>query len=756
MLRSTLLQVVAGFLLLTAPVAQAQWEYACGVPAQSIGAVGRSGHWLFVNGVYPDEQLALSTDGGGSWRQSTLWNGSHAYAVVETSQDTIPVILFNRKVRRSTDLGITWVTVPGAIESETVVGLAFSRGTGNPAHGILIAATTTHGVYRSVDAGVQWVPSNAGLPSTSLTTALAIDSVFLVATSDKKVFRSVDNGVSWTSSSTGITDTNVTALAAVGRDAFAASGTRVYRSSDAGATWAKYEQEVPSEIKSLVPITTSATGAAPILFAVCSGEYYRRAPGDTGWTPGTTSWLSYSHVGGIASVDTVLLLANGTMLLRSLDAGTTWYPVGPLGDTQVLANGHTSSKNATPRLYSRLFTSTDRGSSWIGMRQHTSWPNVTAIAVSCDTSLTGHDQIVIGTDSAEVDRSTDGGASWTRLRVSDGPLTPHVVLGVAEIDGRVFASIQSSRYYHAAGDTIAGIHRTTDGGASWTKMNTPGLTDTLIISLDAFRGKTGGRVLFAGGWETLFRSTDDGATWQDIASGVLHAGRKFMRSLGPDLWLCTQGTHFVEYLDDGTLVVTDDSARVYRSTDDGVTWQDRTGDLNAVFVRGFAVTRSRIDPAHVSMAVCTDNDILTSTEGGTHWDPFWEGSYRFSFGAPLTADEEYVYAGPGWLRRRPWSQAAVADVLPSTGIPSAYGLEQNYPNPFNPSTMITYQLPARTHVHLAVFNILGQQVMVLQNGEYAAGPHAVRFDASGLPSGVYFYRLDAGVFRQTRKCVLVR
>jgi photosystem II stability/assembly factor-like uncharacterized protein len=706
--------------------------------------------------MYAGDPLAMSTDGGGSWRQSTNLIGSNAFAVVETSQDTIPLLIWNWKVCRSTDLGITWATVPGSIDSEAVVSLAFSPGTGKPAHGILIAATATHGVYRSVDAGVQWVRSNAGLPATSLTTALAIDSVFLVATSDKKVFRSVDNGLSWTSSSTGITDTNVTALAAVGRDAFAASGTRVYHSSDAGASWAMYEQEVPSEIKSLVPITTSATGGAPILFAVCSGEYYRRVPGDTAWTPGTTSWPLYSYLGGIASVDTVLFLANGTMLLRSLDAGATWYPVGPIGDTEVLANGHTSSKNMSPRLYSRLFTSTDRGSSWIGMRQHTPWPNVTAMSVSCDTSLTGHDRIVIGTDSAEVDRSTDGGASWTRLRVSDGPLTPHVVLGVTEIDGRVFASIQSSRYYHAVGDTIAGIHRTTDGGASWTKMNTAGLTDTLIISLDAFRGKAGGRVLFAGGWKTLFRSTDDGATWQDIASGVLHTGRKFMRSLGSELYLCTQGTSLVQYLDDGSIIVTNDSARVYRSTDDGITWEDKTGDLKAGIVRGFAVARSRVDPAHVSMAACTDDDILTSMDGGNQWSSFWQGAYRFSFGAPLAADEEYVYAGPGWLRRRPWSQATVTDVLPVADIPSAFGLEQNYPNPFNPSTMITYQLPVRTHVQLAVFNVLGQQVLVLQNGEYAAGPHAVRFDAAGLPSGVYFYRLDAGAYTQTRKCVLVR
>ena len=92
----------------------------------------------------------------------------------------------------------------------------------------------------------------------------------------------------------------------------------------------------------------------------------------------------------------------------------------------------------------------------------------------------------------------------------------------------------------------------------------------------------------------------------------------------------------------------------------------------------------------------------------------------------------------------------------SEGQISTFELYQNFPNPFNPTTTIAYQLPVRTHVRLGIFNVLGQEVMALQNGEYAAGPHVVRFDASGLPSGVYFYRLEAGVFTQTRKCVLVR
>jgi hypothetical protein len=89
-------------------------------------------------------------------------------------------------------------------------------------------------------------------------------------------------------------------------------------------------------------------------------------------------------------------------------------------------------------------------------------------------------------------------------------------------------------------------------------------------------------------------------------------------------------------------------------------------------------------------------------------------------------------------------------------IPGEYRLYQNYPNPFNPSTTIRYGLPHKSAVQLTVFNTLGQLVATLVEGEQEAGYHEVKFDASGLSSGVCFYRLKAGDFVQTRKLLLLR
>jgi hypothetical protein len=88
--------------------------------------------------------------------------------------------------------------------------------------------------------------------------------------------------------------------------------------------------------------------------------------------------------------------------------------------------------------------------------------------------------------------------------------------------------------------------------------------------------------------------------------------------------------------------------------------------------------------------------------------------------------------------------------------PVTYALHQNYPNPFNPSTTIGYSLPKAAIVSLQVFNTLGQEVASLVSEHKEAGYHQATWNASNVPSGIYFYRLQAGDFRETRKMILLR
>jgi len=135
----------------------------------------------------------------------------------------------------------------------------------------------------------------------------------------------------------------------------------------------------------------------------------------------------------------------------------------------------------------------------------------------------------------------------------------------------------------------------------------------------------------------------------------------------------------------------------------------------------FKVVRSLFDGETYFWRVCARN------AGG--WGPFSEGR-RF--------------------------QSVFTSVEKMEDRPTCVRLYENYPNPFNPLTTIRYGLPNRSHVTLTVFNTLGQQVAVLQNAEQEAGYHEVQFDASGLASGVYFYRMQAGDFVATKRLLLLR
>jgi len=114
----------------------------------------------------------------------------------------------------------------------------------------------------------------------------------------------------------------------------------------------------------------------------------------------------------------------------------------------------------------------------------------------------------------------------------------------------------------------------------------------------------------------------------------------------------------------------------------------------------------------------------------------------------------YAATGGG-IWHRPLSEVLSVDSGPSSR-PESFRLFQNYPNPFNPTTDIGYQISSGGFVTLKVYDVLGRTVATLVNGRQSTGYHSVTFDARGMPSGVYFYRLVSAPTSITRKLVLLK
>ena len=109
-------------------------------------------------------------------------------------------------------------------------------------------------------------------------------------------------------------------------------------------------------------------------------------------------------------------------------------------------------------------------------------------------------------------------------------------------------------------------------------------------------------------------------------------------------------------------------------------------------------------------------------------------------------------AGAAWVYTR-----GASSVRGQSGqVPQQFGLEQNYPNPFNPTTTFSFNIPHSTFVILKIYNVLGREVATLVNENRAAGRYKTQWDATGVASGLYFYRLEAGEFVETRKLALLR
>uniref|UniRef100_A0A7V2ZJ26 T9SS type A sorting domain-containing protein n=1 Tax=Ignavibacterium album TaxID=591197 RepID=A0A7V2ZJ26_9BACT len=232
----------------------------------------------------------------------------------------------------------------------------------------------------------------------------------------------------------------------------------------------------------------------------------------------------------------------------------------------------------------------------------------------------------------------------------------------------------------------------------------------------------------------VLRSTNNGVNWTG-SEVVFGAGIKFLRQVGLKWFAAT-------------------SNGIYRSTNFGVSWELSGLEGNNV---NFIAIKSSTDTLTL-FASTNDSGVFFSTDNGTTW-------FSSNSGLPTTnitglrSTGTYLYAGTGgeglWRIKINDLITNVDEESYST-IPSQFYLSQNFPNPFNPSTKISWQSPVGSRQILKVYDILGNEVATLVDEFKEAGRYEIEFDARNLSDGIYFYRLQADNFVQTKKMILIK
>ena len=207
-------------------------------------------------------------------------------------------------------------------------------------------------------------------------------------------------------------------------------------------------------------------------------------------------------------------------------------------------------------------------------------------------------------------------------------------------------------------------------------------------------------------------------------------------------------------------------------------WQNNGG--NPIIWEKHSIDDSYSGPLEVCAAdIDNDGDIDVAATAGIGGEVAWwsnEGGYPIQWVKYIIASNFYdawplsladidsdgdvdVVAGSSSLDEiRFWESSLITSVEGNSKntVPGQFELFNNFPNPFNPKTTIRYTLPTSDVVLIKVFNVLGKEISTLVNEEKSAGGYRCEWDAGGFPSGVYFYSLTTGDFRETKKMILFK
>ncbi len=590
----------------------------------------------------------------------------------------------------------------------------------------------------------------------------------------------------------------------------------IFKSTDAGKTWSPINNGITNLTIGHIEMDPNNSN---ILFAAAGrlsgfgggsnaefGEILRTTNGGQKWTRqyGGYSFLPFSYLKiDDANPNIVYAAASDRGFFKSTDNGISWFQTtynapyyNPGHIISIATNKSKPNWLITNSYGGGVFLSEDGANSWSSANKGYTGCGVTDMAVAYDDPLK-----TVAVARSSIFKSTDGGDNWFGIgsmgkRFNNMPIGPSEMRSIAfhPIDSNIMVSTDMERK----------IFKTTDGGGTWrTVFELPGDEIKTIAYVPSnpnilFAGAT-----IRGGYQIdrpfpfdptqssygVLKSIDGGETWKYINIGLESTTKNInhiaVHPTSPD-------TVYIGELNSG----------VYKSVDGGNSWFKSSNGIIVPDIRAIAIDYSN---PKIVYAGIQRGSIYKSTNSGQDWllsnmgmdpeaairsiviDPInsqtiyagdWHSGvycsidagkswYHFNKGLrtravqklAITKDGKYLYAGTqgeGVFRLKLEKITTPISIEDKNNFPSSYELYQNFPNPFNPTSRIKFSLPKSVFTKLSIYDILGREVKSLINQEIYAGYHEIEFNFIGLSSGIYFYRIQAGEFIQTKKMILLK
>jgi hypothetical protein len=353
----------------------------------------------------------------------------------------------------------------------------------------------------------------------------------------------------------------------------------------------------------------------------------------------------------------------------------------------------------------RVVTTGDNGATWQNADSGLRTGYITSIAASSS-------DIFLGTGDRGVYRSSNNGKSWTAV---DSGLTNPYITSLAVSDSNIIVATWGG-----------GLFLSRNNGTIWTQLGSDKAPSEVwaiaVIGTDVFAGMSVNGV---------YRSTINGTKWIEANSGLTSKLVSSLAVIGTSLFAGTIG------------------GGVFLSTDNGVNWTNVGLASNSIATLGVIGSNLFASSESEPFGVYLSADI------GRTWskiDTGLSGGYVLSFAVSKT----HLFAAEGGVFRRPLPEIITSVNAASRDIPVQFTLGQNYPNPFNPTTSIAFILTSRSLATLEIFDLIGRRVAILVNDVLPMGNHTYQWNAESASTGVFFYRLHAGSFTETKKLVLIK